>query len=77
MSTESHNLLQQALSLPESDRAAIAASLFHSLDAEIDEDADQLWDAEIKRRLVEIDSGAVDLVPWDDVMAKMRQLRNE
>ena len=77
MSTESHNLLQKALSLPESDRAAIAASLFHSLDTEIDEDADQLWDAEIKRRLVEIDSGSVDLVPWDDVMAKMRQLRNE
>jgi len=77
MSTEAHNLLQQALSLPESERAAIAASLFYSLDTEIDEDADQLWDAEIRRRLVEIDSGTVDLVPWDDVMAKMRQLRNE
>lgn len=37
MSTESHNLLEQALALPESDRAAIAASLFHSLDAGFDD----------------------------------------
>lgn len=76
MSTESHNLLEQALALPESDRAAIAASLFHSLDAGSDDDAKHLWDAEIKRRIAEIDDGTVQLVPWEDVMAKMRQMRN-
>ena len=76
MSTEPDNILQQALELPESDRAAIAASLFQSLDTEIDENADELWDAEIKRRIAEIDNGTVELIPWDDVMAKMRQIRN-
>lgn len=28
------------------------------------------WSAEIERRLVEIDSGTVDLIPWDDVRAE-------
>ncbi len=76
MSTEPNNILQQALALSESDRAAIAASLFQSLDTEIDSDSDELWDAEIKRRIAEIDNGAVELIPFDDVLAKMRQLRN-
>lgn len=76
MSTEPNNIFQQALALPESDRAAIAASLFQSLDTEIDDSADELWDAEIKRRVAEIDNGTVELIPWDDVMAKMRRLRN-
>jgi hypothetical protein len=29
------------------------------------------WDGEIKRRLDEIDSGAVELVPLEDVLARM------
>ena len=76
MSIEPNNILQQALELPEGQRAAIAASLFQSLDTEIDENADELWDAEIKRRIAEIDNGTVELIPWDDVMAKMRKIRN-
>ena len=74
MNTESHNLLEQALALPDTDRAALAASLFRSLDAEIDADADELWDNEIKRRLDEIRSGEVELVPWDQMLAKMNRL---
>jgi putative addiction module component len=30
-------------------------------------DAEAAWSAEIERRLVEIDAGAVELIPWDDV----------
>ena len=74
MNTESHNLLEQALALPDTDRAALAASLFRSLDTEIDADADELWDNEIKRRLEEIRSGEVELVPWDQMLAKMNRL---
>jgi putative addiction module component (TIGR02574 family) len=29
------------------------------------------WDAEIKRRLDEIDSGAVKMIPGDEVIARM------
>jgi putative addiction module component len=30
-------------------------------------DVEAAWSAEIERRLVEIDAGAVELIPWDDV----------
>jgi putative addiction module component (TIGR02574 family) len=29
------------------------------------------WSEEIKRRLAEIDSGAVELVPWEEVRAEL------
>ena len=77
MNTESHNLLEQALALPDTDRAALAASLIRSLDTEIDPDADELWDEEIKRRLGEIKSGEVELVPWEQMLAKMNHRSNE
>jgi putative addiction module component (TIGR02574 family) len=69
-------ILDQALRLPESDRAALAASLLSSLDAEIDSDAEEKWDAEIKRRLEEIDNGTVELVPLSVVREKLDRIRN-
>ena len=77
MSTDPNELLNKALSLPETDRAALAASLFHSLDVEMDDNADELWEVEIKRRLAEIDSGAVELIPWSRVRQELQQIRNE
>lgn len=76
MNTHSQQLLHTALSLPESDRAEIAASLIHSLDNERDSDVDAAWAEEIKRRIESIDRGEVKLVPWDDVMQEMRDRRN-
>jgi putative addiction module component (TIGR02574 family) len=42
-----------------------------SLDAEVDEDAEQAWRVEILRRLQEIDSGAAKLVPWDEARRRL------
>jgi putative addiction module component (TIGR02574 family) len=77
MNTQTQELLQTALALCESDRAEIAGSLIRSLDAEIDEDADAAWAAEIERRLQAIDRGEVRLIPWDDVMQELRGRRHE
>ena len=30
-----------------------------------------VWSAEIERRLVEIDAGTVELIPWDDVRLEL------
>ncbi len=76
MNINAHSLLDQALSLPDGDRAALAASLLQSLDDHVDSDLDAAWDAEIKRRIAEIDNGDVELVPWDAVMAMMKQRSN-
>jgi Putative addiction module component. len=34
-------------------------------------DVEAAWPAEIQRRLVEIDSGTVELIPWDDVRLEL------
>ena len=76
MDTQTEFLLQQALELGESDRAAIAASLFQSLDMEADSDADAAWAVEIERRIGSVNSGDATLLPWDSVMQEMRERRN-
>jgi putative addiction module component (TIGR02574 family) len=73
MNTQSQHILQSALALPESERAEIAASLIHSLDTETDEGVDEVWAAEVQRRVESIDKGEVTLIPWDDVMREMRE----
>ena len=57
-------ILKQALKLPEAARAALAGSLIDSLEDEVDEDAEQAWNAEIARRLDELNSGSATTVPW-------------
>jgi len=76
MNADSQELLRSALTLPESERAEIAATLIHSLDATADEDVDSSWAEEIQRRIESIDKGDVKLIPWDAVMQEMRERRN-
>jgi putative addiction module component (TIGR02574 family) len=73
MNTQSQQILQSALALPESERAEIAASLIHSLDTDTDEGVDEGWAAEVQRRVESIDKGEVTLIPWDDVLREMRE----
>jgi len=77
MTTQSQEVLQSALALPETERAEIAASLIRSLDPETDEDMDAAWASEIQRRVEAIDRGEVRLIPWDDVMQELRGRRHE
>ncbi len=64
---------QIASELPEEQRIRLASSLWESVGADADSMAviKAAWDEEIKRRLDEIDSGAVDLIPLEDVLARM------
>jgi hypothetical protein len=59
-------LLRDALSLPVEARAALIDSLLESLDVQVDDDAEAAWLQEIYRRLRQMDSGAVALIPWDE-----------
>jgi putative addiction module component (TIGR02574 family) len=34
-------------------------------------DVEAAWSAEIERRLIEIDAGTVELIPWDDVRSEL------
>lgn len=65
--TDPTKLLNEALQLPSAARAALAAKLIDSLDADVDEGTESAWHTEINRRLEEIDEGRVSPTPWSEV----------
>ena len=74
MSTLVDELSARAKALSAEDRARLAEELLESLQGEPDSDAEAAWDAEIDRRVAEIDSGAVRLIPAEEVHAEVRRL---
>jgi putative addiction module component (TIGR02574 family) len=72
MSGEAMKLLEDALHLPENERAEMAARLLESLDAVIDPEVESAWDAEIARRLSELDNGSVKPIPWEEARRRIR-----
>jgi putative addiction module component (TIGR02574 family) len=60
---EASELLKKALTLPVAERAELAGSLIESLDETDDESVKAAWDEEIRRRIEDVDSRKVTLVP--------------
>jgi len=61
----------EALNLPVEDRARLAEALIHSLDA--DSDIEAAWDAEIGRRLQEVEAGEASLVGAEEAISQLRR----
>jgi putative addiction module component (TIGR02574 family) len=74
MTTHVTELFEKASVLSESDRATLAGLLIESLESEVDPDVEEAWRLEIERRMAELDSGAVETVPWEVVKAKLLRL---
>lgn len=73
MSSQALNKLRdEALDLPEPERAELAHDLVSSLDGPADEETSQAWEAELTRRLGAIDSGAAGLVSREEFDRRMR-----
>lgn len=70
------NVLNAALKLSPSDRATVVLGLLESLDEEesdaIEEELDEIWAAEVKRRLDELDSGTAREIDAFDAIARLR-----
>jgi putative addiction module component (TIGR02574 family) len=64
---------QIASELPQYQRILLANSLWESIGLDKDDAAaiEAAWDHEIKRRLDEIDSGAVEMIPGEQVRAEI------
>jgi putative addiction module component (TIGR02574 family) len=61
MNARTEQLLQEAIKLPDGDRASLADAIYASLE-ESEDSPEQLnasWDAEIERRVAEIEAGTV------------------
>lgn len=72
---------RRAMELSYDERAKLSEELWWSLhppgEDVSQEEIDASWDAEIKRRIEEIDSGAVEMIPGELVLEKMRRRLKE
>jgi putative addiction module component (TIGR02574 family) len=66
----------EALGLTDEERAQLAHDLVASLDGRADATAAQQWDAEVLRRLHEIDSGTAALIDREEFSRRMRERIN-
>ena len=71
------NVLQQAMRLDERERAALAAELIDSLDQNVDENAEAEWEAEIARRVADMDAGKAKMIPWAQVRQRLMRRIDE
>ncbi len=62
MSSDTKQILENALALPAIDRAAIVESLLTSLD-QPDASIDEIWAEEAEKRLAEFNAGQMKAIP--------------
>ena len=68
-------LENEAQSLPREERTRLAEALIASLDEEAE--MERAWLDEAERRAAELDSGAVESIPAEDVFSELDSLVNE
>ena len=73
MTNTATTLLEQALSLPEHDRAELAARLLESLDDDDRESVDAAWAQEIDRRCDALDKGEAVTSDWNEFRARIER----
>ena len=71
MAASRDDIFKKALALEESDRAELISALIESLDAETEKGVEEAWRLEIERRARELESGAVQSLPWDAVRERL------
>ena len=71
MAASRDDILRKALALPERDRADLIGALIDSLDAEVEEGVEDAWRDELERRAQELETGAVQSIPWEAVKGRL------
>jgi len=67
MTPEVSKLLERALSLSVEEQEALADSLISNLGGKVDEGLQAAWEAEIAKRVAELDSGDAKTTSWGEV----------
>lgn len=65
-------VLRDALALAPDVRAALIDPLISSLDQTVDPDAEEAWREEVCLRIQQVQSGAVELIPWEEARRRLR-----
>jgi len=77
MSDDARHVLDEALRLPLGERAKLAAELLASVDGEADDDAGEVWAAEVERRAVRALAGESQGKDWPTVRAEIEAKRRK
>ena len=77
MTQPAFELLQNALTLSDEDRAELAGSLIDSLDATVDAGAESEWNREIAVRIEDLDSGRAKTISWEEVQRQISAKRTD
>ena len=67
-------LIQEALSLPNATRVFLVEKLMESLESDIDENTQNLWNIEAKKRRDEIRNHTVELIPGELALTQVRRI---
>jgi hypothetical protein len=67
-------LIQEALSLPSSSRVFLVEKLIESLESDIDENIQKIWNTEAKKRRDEIRNHTVEPISGEIALAQIRQI---
>ncbi len=70
MSLTYDEIAAEAMRLTPQERADLADKLWVSVDTP--EEVAAAWDAEIARRIAQLDSGEVETIPFEQVMSELR-----
>lgn len=73
MRTAADRVVDEALELPADARIGLVDRILASLNLPTRPEIDRMWAEEAERRVAEIDRGEVDLIPGEEVFAKIRQ----
>lgn len=71
-SSDFDRVRSEAFELSEAERAELAHDLVSSLDGPQDQDAAQAWDAELSRRLADVDAGTASLIDRKEFSKRIR-----
>jgi putative addiction module component (TIGR02574 family) len=71
MNRSAQQILEDARQLPPDEVDWLIETLLIKGNHEPEAEIEAAWDGEIKRRLDEIDSGAVEMIPFEEVHARM------
>ena len=67
-------LYREALNLPPEKRAELSDLLIESLAQDVPADVAKAQIEEVRRRIAQVDSGEVALIPGDEALARVRKL---
>lgn len=67
MSAVFNQVIQNISELSSDEKALVAHCLISSLESKHDDNVDQAWDELVQKRLIELESGVVKGVSWDNI----------